>query len=126
MKYNGKKLRRVGGGLECRVYGFGKGRVLKVYGTIGERDRAYSRQRKAFKAGIGPPVYEKIDLGKGNRAYVSHRVRVAFFCDSDSGEDNLGKAMTAIGLKDFDLNNWNRGIYQGRPVVIDFGDVSVT
>lgn len=126
MQLNGKTLRCIGSGLECRVYAVDKKFVVKMYGSKGERNRAYARQLKAHKAGFAPEVVEKVNV-ETNRVfkygYVSQRARKGFTA-SEADLRRLQRSAKKFGWRTGDIHHWNVGLIL-MPVIVDFGDASL-
>ena len=115
-----RRLTLLGQGCECTCYALSRGRVLKTFRTAFERDRAWSRQKKAYRAGIAPPTLGILD-SRTRYGYVSARVTEIGLADGGF----LRRPMNQIGLSSHDLRPDNIGKWKGRVVAIDFGDLSM-
>ncbi len=123
----GKRLKMVGAGCECDVYGFSDKLVLKTYVSGWERDSAFESQKQACVAGIAPPTRGRMDYGR-RFGYLSC---VAVVDNDLPGAKRVGNhgglvkrlqlKMQDLGFRILDLHSGNIGRYNGKPVVIDFG-----
>ena len=122
------RRKKIGWGCECSVYYHSPRVVLKVYGSRGERDDAFERQKKACRVGIAPPTRGKKNYGR-RFGYLSCAANM------EGGPDGyvlaeehlvLRRKMRSLGFRSLDLHEDNIGRYKNKPVVIDFGNESTT
>lgn len=124
IKISGRKL--IGQGSECRVYAYGN-RVVKMYSNKQECYDAYYRQSLAYNEGFGPPVYGTIRTNNNHYGYISARVKLLKRTGSLPLKEyyRLSKRLKQYDMTTVDVCNLNCGIYRGKYVVIDFGNLSV-
>jgi hypothetical protein len=127
-RINVTKLKYLGSGCECRCYAISERLVLKTYRSAKERDGAWSRQRKAYRAGVAPMTRGVFSVkGEFNFdfAYVSGRAAGTDNGLSNIAKGRLWKVIRELGYNTCDVRPGNWGKWHGKPVVIDFGGESL-
>jgi hypothetical protein len=117
-----RKKDLLGHGCECMCYALSRRRVLKVYEEKADRDYAWEHQKRAYRAGIGPRTLGRLTVGR-RFAYISARAKV--------GDGWPSKRLLSLaqqhGFKtgDLDARPDNVGTWKGRPVIVDFGVITL-
>jgi len=125
MMFNPRKHHKIGCGVECTVYNWGPGRVIKVFRTERNRNGAMRRQKQACKAGFGPKVFGSINISARRWSYVSEYAKpYPHRALSSNAAKSLSRKMKALGWIDWDLNPRNCGKIGNRVVLLDFGPMS--
>lgn len=124
-KYRGAKY-----GSMCMFVRISKTRGVKLYNTRRERDYAYKLQKKAYKAGVGPKVYDcfkledylysKSEGGYYKYGYKTQIANVRIVPDDDSRMVDLVNTMAMYGFETGDVCWPNTGFIGKRLVCIDF------
>jgi hypothetical protein len=115
-----RKLEHIGEGVECRCFALSEKRVVKVYRTKEARDRAWKRQKRAYRARIGPRTFGRLRINCRRWAYISARGKET----GNAPTERLIKKAEKLGFSSGDLygRNDNHGMWRGREVIFDFGD----
>lgn len=137
----------IGEGLECQVYSYGCGKVIKVYPTFSKAENALNRQRLAFENDLAPAVFSETPIsiysyygGYDGYGIIVEKVELLnekdyeideygelipiqdFYCDYEELKENL---FELFETDVYDLHIHNLGFRKdGRLVCIDFGNDS--
>ena len=124
--------RATASGAECRFYRSHKTarKGFKVYLSLPEARSAFTRQKRAYKRGLGPKPgrlfvsvmnKNRRELWYGYETQIAKPVTETFF---DRHCDELERKLRKLGIKPCDLYRWNCGQIGNRLVLVDFGNVS--
>jgi len=125
----------IGGGSECAVFLIDDNVVLKAYEygySKCEVEEAVERQRIGYEEGIAPKVLSGVIEVDDSYGYISERADLveenqdmAVFLATELGQEFLETFHRVFGssAEEFE-NNSNVGFIDGKPVALDFGEVS--
>lgn len=125
----------IGEGDECRVYAWGKRKVLKVYTnppTKARRDRdyAYWMQRRLHKQGLAPRAYIRLKWDDWRYAYISARADRVYThtfeeCAAWEAAAKILKArLEKLGLWSKDVHERNTSWQGKKLILIDCGPLT--
>lgn len=120
-------------GATCYFFPLPKERGLKLYPVKREAEKTHRLQSLAAAYGLAPPIHTGIvklyrecwnDFGWG---YVTSLAKLAgqlwaarYDEDFFKAEKELREGLRATGFDANDMHAWNWGMFNGRPVCIDF------